>query len=218
MARLHVFADEAGDFDFTNGERTSRYFIICTCSMESCRVGEDLLRLRRTLAWEGCELGDYLHASTEKQEVRNRIFGVIVNCGISVQATIMEKRKADPAIRESLVRFYTYGWRNHFFNGMQEIITPYPELHVTAASIGIKKERTIFKKAVASIMSQTIVGKVWAADVFPSGTDPCLQVADYCAWAIQRKWERGDARSYDLVKKLITYESDIWADNSQYFD
>ena len=76
----------------------------------------------------------------------------------------------------------------------------------------------MFKEAVASIMSQTIVGKVWAADVFPSGTDPCLQVADYCAWAIQRKWERGDARSYDLIKKHITYESDIWADNSQYFD
>ena len=49
MARLHVFADEAGDFDFTNGERTSRYFIICTCSMEFCDVGEYLLRLRRML-------------------------------------------------------------------------------------------------------------------------------------------------------------------------
>ena len=122
-----------------------------------------------------CELGDYLHTSTDKQEVRNRIFDVIVNCGISVQATIMEKRKAKPAIRESLVRFYTYGWRDHFFNGMQKIVTPYSELHVTAASIGIKRERTIFKKAVASIMSQAIVGKVWAADVFPSGTDPCCK-------------------------------------------
>ena len=217
MARLYVFADEAGNFDFTDRGTSSRYFIICTCSLESCGVGEDLLRLRRTLAWESCKLGDYLHASTDKQEVRNRVFDVIVNCGVTVQATIMEKRKADPCIRESQARFYTYAWHHHFFTGMQKIVTCYPELQVTAASIGFKKERIIFKKALAATMQHTILGKVWAADVFPSGTDPCLQLADYCAWAIQRKWERDDTRSYDLIKGYITYESDIWADNTRYF-
>jgi hypothetical protein len=30
----------------------------------------------------------------------------------------------------------------------------------------------------------------------PHMSDPCLQVADYCTWAIQRKWERGDERSH----------------------
>ena len=120
MARLYVFADESGNFDFTNRERASRYVIICTCTMESCGVGADLLRLRRTLAWEGCELVDYFHASKDKQKVRNRVFDVIVNCGISVQATIMEKCKAKPAIRESWLRFYIHGWQHHFFNGMQK--------------------------------------------------------------------------------------------------
>ncbi len=52
--------------------------------------------------------------------------------------------------------------------------------------------------------------KKWATDFWPSGADPCLQVADYCAWAIQRKWEKGDARSYDLIKDRITYEYDLW--------
>ena len=34
----------------------------------------------------------------------------------------------------------------------------------------------------------------------PTMSDPCLQVADYLAWAVQRKYELGDERSYDLVK------------------
>jgi hypothetical protein len=37
-----------------------------------------------------------------------------------------------------------------------------------------------------------------------------LQVADYCAWAIMRKWERGDTRSYDMIKDRVTYEYDVW--------
>jgi hypothetical protein len=41
--------------------------------------------------------------------------------------------------------------------------------------------------------------------------DPCLQAADYCTWAIQKKWERGNVRSYDLIAKRITRERDLWA-------
>ena len=212
MLRLNVFADEAGDFNFANQHNNSRYFIVCTTSMESCDIGDDLLKLRRVLAWEKHKLGDYFHATEDTQEVRNRVFDIIVNREIQVQATIMEKCKASPEDKESRVKFYTHGWYSHFFHGMQEIVADYPELHVTAASMGVKKERPLFKQAISNIMRQTILGKVWSADVFPSGTDPCLQVADYCAWAIQRKWERNDTRSYDLIKGRITQELDIWAD------
>ena len=48
-----------------------------------------------------------------------------------------------------------------------------------------------------------------SANVFPAGTDPCLIVADYCAWAIQKKWEHNNTLSYDLIKDRITFESDL---------
>jgi hypothetical protein len=37
-----------------------------------------------------------------------------------------------------------------------------------------------------------------------------LQVADYATWAIQRKWERNDPRSYDQVKHLLGSEFDAF--------
>lgn len=41
-----------------------------------------------------------------------------------------------------------------------------------------------------------------------SKVTPCLQVADYVAWAIRRKYEDGETRYYDLVKdKIVTEES-----------
>ena len=51
MARLYIFADEAGDFEFSRKNNVSRYFILCTVAMDSCQVAEDLLNLRRQLAW-----------------------------------------------------------------------------------------------------------------------------------------------------------------------
>lgn len=217
MSRLYIFADESGDFKFANGHNISRYFIVCTVSMETCDVSHDLLKLRRALAWENHELGDHFHASTDKQHIRDVVFETINRHDFQIQATIMEKCKAQPQTRRSDTRFYQYGWYYHFFHGMRDIARPHPEIHVTAASIGVRRERQTFKHAISDVMHQTIQGKKWSADVFPAGTDPCLQVADYCAWAIQKKWERGDVRSYDLIKDRITYEYDLWARGAQRF-
>ena len=45
---------------------------------------------------------------------------------------------------------------------------------------------------------------------WPAAIDPALQVADYCSWAIQRKWERGDARSYASIANKVKSEFDLF--------
>ncbi|MEN9873570.1 MAG: hypothetical protein RL186_467, partial [Pseudomonadota bacterium] len=47
MPNIFIFADEAGCFAFNRNENVSRYFILCTVSMNNCDVGTDLLELRR---------------------------------------------------------------------------------------------------------------------------------------------------------------------------
>ncbi len=43
-----------------------------------------------------------------------------------------------------------------------------------------------------------------------SKSDLNLQVADYVSWAVYKKWTDGDLRSYDLVKKCIRSEGDLF--------
>jgi hypothetical protein len=50
-----------------------------------------------------------------------------------------------------------------------------------------------------------------------AATDPCLQVADYCAWVIQRKWERGDTVSYDMIREKIATEFDLWKNGPNHY-
>lgn len=218
MPKKYVFADEAGCFAFNNNPNVSRYFIICTITASNLTVAADLVKLRRKLVWEGAPVADYFHATSDKQEVRDEVFKAIVANGqLRVQATICEKSKANPSIRTSKSRFYKYPWYYNLRYGIAPHLSAGDNCLVTAASIGTKKERATFCNQLDDVMKQTVKAAAWAVDFRPSQCDPCLQVADYCAWAIQRKWERGDTRSYDLISHMITREYDLWAAGTQYF-
>jgi hypothetical protein len=41
---------------------------------------------------------------------------------------------------------------------------------------------------------------------WPAVSDPCLQIADYATWAIQRKYEMGDTHAYDQIDAKIKTE------------
>jgi hypothetical protein len=72
------------------------------------------------------------------------------------------------------------------------------------------KSSKLFANAVNDVIQQHLDRSQWATSFCPCAADPCLQVADYCTWAIQRKWERNDARSYNLIKDRISYEYELW--------
>ncbi|WP_017995805.1 DUF3800 domain-containing protein [Rhizobium leguminosarum] len=210
MTERFLFADEAGCFTFKREQNVSRYFMLCTVTTSDLQAATSLHELRRKLIWDGVELGDFFHATVEKQAVRDRVFETMLQHDFEVQVTICEKSKAQPQVRRDKARFYQYAWFYHFRYGIAPYIPEDTDLLVTAASLGTKKEKLSFTNCLSDVMGQTVRKARWAVDFRPSATDCCLQIADYCAWAIQRKWERGDTRSYDMIKAKITYEYDLW--------
>jgi hypothetical protein len=210
MSRLYVFADEAGDFAFKRGPNVPRFFIVCTVATRSCAASEPILELRRTLAWEQAPINQYFHCSEDAQAVRDRVFEVVRKQDFEIQATIMEKSKAQPQVRSTNQRFYKYGWFYHFGHALRSKLQAHNELQVTVASIGTKRGQRVFTHAVNDVITQYIHRDKWKTGFWPCSTDPLLQLTDYCTWAIQKKWERDDTRSYDLIKDRITYEYELW--------
>jgi hypothetical protein len=210
MSRLHVFGDEAGDLVFkTPGNGVSRYFMIGTITLEDCSVGEKFLALRRELAWEGTLL-DQLHATSDRQHVRDRAFGLIAATDLRFDATILDKRKAQDDLRRDPFYFYKLAWYLHFKYVASKIASPNDELLVVASSLQIKRKRKSTKagvhEAITEVVNQVSPTVTCHCAFSPAATDPCLQVADYLTWAIQRKYESGDTRSYDLVQHLVESE------------
>lgn len=206
MSRIHVFADESGNFDFSRGSGASRYFILATVTTEDPRIGQALLDLRRALAWRGLGLNNEFHATTDTQAVRDEMFQMLWNHSFRVDATILQKSKAQPSIRDTDEQFYKMAWYLHMKFLAPRIVAAHGELFVVGASLGTKKRRSAFHSAVVEVIAQVSPTTKCRVASWDASSDPCLQVADYCAWAIQRKWEHGDDRSQRLIASKITSE------------
>lgn len=209
MTDRYVFADEAGNFDFSRNDGASRYFILCTVSSEACHVGDELLRLRRELGWKGLHLDSVFHATEDPQAIRDEVFSLLGGLDFRVDATILEKCKAQPHLRDEK-RLYKMAWFLHFKHVAPRIATQADRMFVAASSLGTKKARHAFHQAVDDVVQQVSPCRSHRVAFWPATSDPCLQVADYCTWAIQRKWEREDDRSHALIAPKIHTEFDVW--------
>ena len=216
MTRRFVFTDEAGNFDFSSSG--SRYFIITTLTLDSCEVGHELIDLRRQLSWENLPLGARLHATEDKQSIRDRVFALLEPREFRVDATIYDKPKVSPRNRESHGEFYKFALFYHWRALVNRISAPGDEIHAINPSIGNARAREKLLADMQDPLRQTASGRTCRADVFDAHSDPCIVVADYCCWAIQRKWERGDDRSRRLIAHNIVSEFDIFEDETaRYF-
>ena len=211
----YIYADESGNFDFSNNRSASQYFILTTVLMEDHSLCDQLTDLRRDLAWKGVSIPDGFHATEDAQAVRDAVFAVLQAGDFRIDAIILEKAKAYPRIRGDESRFYQHAWYYLMKYVAPRIASNTDELMVIAASIGFKKKRETFRRAVEDVMGQVSPTRKTQCTVWTAASDAGLQIADYCSWAIQRKWERGDRRSYDLISDKIRSEYDLFRSGTQ---
>ncbi len=219
---MYVFGDEAGDLAFKPPAPPgiSRYFIIGTVAMEDCSIATALTELRREFAWNGLHLDEF-HATADKQKVRDRVFDIIAQHELRFDATILDKRKAYPYTYDDPLYFYKLAWYMHFKDLAPAIADAKDELLVVASALQIKRKKTTTKaavhKAVTEVVDQVSPTVVCHCAFTPAKTDPCLQVADYMTWAVQRMFERSDRRSYDLIESKIGSIYQPFIHGSKYF-
>lgn len=213
MGRVYLFVDESGDLSFkrTTKRGPTRYFILTTVTTTDESIGVQLSNLRRQLAWnEAVDLPGYFHVTDDQQIVRDRVFAVLSQHHFQIHSTIYAKRHAFQHIRDDDLYFYKLAWYLHLKHVTPNVVGEVDELYVVAASMHTKKKRRAFYSAVQSVVRQVSPTTNFKTVYWSASSEPCLQVADYCSWAIHRKWERGDSRSYDLIKDKIRSEHAIW--------
>ncbi len=220
---MYVFADEAGTLQFS--PKASRYFILTTVTVSDWSSGDALLRLRRELAWEGVDTHPEFRASEELQPVRDRVFDLIQRLSFRVDATVFDKPKLWPPHRTPETTFYYFAWWYHFRFLAQWVLPTFDSgrLLVVPATLGERKRKQeAFADAVRRVVRQFAPPEVVRFAFWRARTDPCLWLADYCSWAIQRKWEflwqgQPDRRSYDLISPKIRSEFDMFQVGTQLF-
>jgi len=211
MGRIYVFADEAGNFDFNRKQGATAYFMIGTLTLPDLTLEQHLLDLRRDLAWRGFPIESAFHAGEDAQAVRDEVYRVLQAVPFRFDVTIFEKCRTRPRLQSDWERFYKVAWFLHFKYVAPQIATAKDELFVIAATIGTKKRRSVIRAGIEDVVSQSTICSNWNVAFWPSESDPCLQAADYCTWAVWRKWEGNDPRSYQYLTGKVMTEFSVFA-------
>ena len=215
---LYIFLDEGGNFDFS--QSGTRYFTLtCVTAQRPFLWDTTFPALKYDLLEKGLDI-EYFHAAEDRQMVRDLVFPLIEDClsSIRIDSLIVEKRKTGPAL-QPLIKLYPemLGYLlRYVFQGLGS--SRYEEVVVLTDRLPVNKKRQAVEKAIKITLSK-FLPPTTNYRVLHHESRSCagLQVVDYCNWAIYRKWAKGDCRSYDLIKRAIRSEFDIFASGRTYY-
>lgn len=208
---VYLFLDEAGNFDFT--QKGTRFFVLTSVSV--CRpflVHVPLDNYKHDCLEIGLDT-EYFHCSEDNPKVRNRVFDLIADHleDIKIDSLIIEKPKTGPALREDR-RFYPemLGYLLKFVLP-KEVAKGAEEVIVITDTIPVQSKRQAIEKAIHQSLTKMLPeGMHYRILHHASRSHYGLQVADYCCWAVFRKWQKGDPTYYDRIRAAIRSEFDLF--------
>lgn len=219
MRTLFIFIDESGNFDFSpNG---TKYFVLSSVSTLNPLGKERLEEIKYDLMKNGNDL-EYFHAAEDKQSVRNLVYSFIEDMkDIEIDSVIVQKNKTNPSLYVSTKKkkpkkgekLYTLALQTllqyifHRYNNSAKV----DQVVIVLSSIFDVNKRELIKKIIKIYLKQ-IFSNPFYLYFHQNRSDKNTQIADYCCWAIYKKWTDGEIRPYSAVNKgnKIKSEFDIF--------
>lgn len=225
---MKLYGDEVGVLGDFSGRTGDRYFGVVTAAIEDDACLDELVALGKRLAAElGIpQLAAEFHAAKDRREVKRRVYRLISQHRIRIDATFVEKAHLPHLLRREMPLYRTM-WSRHLVRVLPEL-TPGPaELRVMAASVGTAAKLRRFRAAVETAVNDAdrelgeqsgllgvgVLGKMrlgvsWTRAVgehAQARAEPGLQVADYCGWALRRCREYSEEEPWarDSIKHLV---------------
>ncbi len=204
----YIFLDEGGNFDFSL-KGTKFFTLTSVLKFRPFNASKKLLSLKYDLMeYDNLNL-EYFHASEDRQMVRNQVFDIL-NYNLSndiVDSVIIkkdkvnnDKYKASNFYAEILGYSLRYVINKLNFSKINKVI-------IITDSLPIKKQRKEFEKSIKKTLKEQLPNNISYKMFHHSSKSSCgLQIVDYFNWAIFRKWERDDNRSFDIIKGSIRSE------------
>jgi len=208
---VYLFLDEGGNFDFSPGG-TPFFTLTCVTARRPFALHNALDELKH----EHLELGLPLlsfHCADDNKQTRSRVFECIAQHldDLRIDSLVVEKCKTGPSLRAP-ERFYPkmlgyllqYVVKGQPAAGADHVI-------VITDKIPIQKKQKAVEKAVRQTLAEMLPSGVqYTLHHHPSCSHYGLQVADYCNWAVLRKWQRGETHYYGKVRTALRSEFDIF--------
>jgi len=220
LATLHIHIDEAGNFDFS--PRGSRYYIFAIAwTYDPSPLARGLEAVRFGLLKKGINICHF-HATEDKQATRNQVVGELIAHGEwSFASVVVQKNKVFEPLREPTwfyAKFLTVALRFVLRGRVRSdtsCILIYTDRLPTAKRAGVRAFEKAVKKECAADLPKGYPAYMYH---HPSESNYWLQAVDYACWAIWRKWESAETRTYESLRcRLAAPELDVLAAGGRTF-
>lgn len=214
--RLFAFFDESGEFTY-HPDRGAFIVFVGVVTPDPMLFTSEFAALRYELLQQGCRL-ERFHAASDKQVVRDRVFDLLAaSRGYAVHSIVLRKNRVNP-------KLYKYGPYSIAYRTMLKYLVGsgnrIRNIHIIADTAPGKKQQTNLEQFLRLRAEEVLRprGIEYSVDHHNSSAHALLQAADYCAWAIQKKWKDGELRPYGRIQSRIENEFDIYGrGNTDYY-
>ncbi len=209
---LYIFLDESGDFNFS--PTGTKIFIMSAMStFRPFPWYQDLIDLKFELLEKPHSLElERFHASENLQWVRDRVFAILSKYQdhLRVDSVYFQKNKAFQSLRTpetiyplAVKTLLEWAIRKQDFDQISEAI-------FIMDTLPPSKSRPIIKSIKLGLSATWGDRLKYSIHCWDSRATIGLQAVDYFNWAIFRKHNQDDLRSYNLIKSSVKSEFDIW--------
>jgi hypothetical protein len=202
---VFAFLDEAGEYTF---HAKSGSYLVYTGVITATPTlfGHEFAALKYELLMQGHCI-ERFHASEDKQFVRDRVFDIMAASNdFVIHSIIVRKNKIHPRLYKHGVYSVAYRTMLKYLVGGGKV----DRAHIIVDTVPDKQQQTALKQTL-KLRAEEAMGQIpFSINHHSSAAHSMLQVADYCAWATQKKWQSGDVRSYDSLRGKIRNEFDLY--------
>ena len=190
----------------------TRHFILtCVTKERSIQIYHSLTEFKYDLIELGINL-EYFHASEDNKAVRDRVFKIINPHlkNLRIDSAIVDKQTAKSFSRQSL-RFYSRILGELIRRILHDFdLSKFAEVIVITDQIPLAHRRQAVEKSIKQTLKEMLPSGI-SYRIFhhESKSNLDLQIADYCNWAVFRKWERDDLHYFRMIQSAIKSESKI---------
>ena len=234
----HRFLDEAGDTTFyakgrvpmLSNEGVSKTFILGMFSLnESLKdVREKVVSLQNEIAndryFKGIpsiekkksKHGYYLHAKDDIPEVRKMAFELIKSLDCNFECVVARKmyeiyeRKHNGKEAEFYADLISHLLKNKFQHYDRLVLNIAERSQCTTHQNLNKGLNKALERAVKLTPNENHKQCKVDFNVQQPTSEPLLNLTDYCCWAVQRVFERGETRYYDFLEDKISLVLDLY--------
>jgi hypothetical protein len=203
LPTLHLHFDEAGNWDFVP-KGTKHYVLAMAYTYDPLPLAQKLTALRFSMnKIDGHKLQAF-HACDDSWPIKIQAYQCIAGeANWRFAAVVLEKAKVNPSLRPP-ERFYPrfagtllrFVLRQQYRPNRTQVL-----VYADSLPLNSRAKREGVLKAMKVTCAAELPPKT-AHHTFSHAeeSNAWIQVADYCCWAVYRKWEHGKDDAYKLIQ------------------